>query len=474
MSEFSGQILGKYTLHEEMLSSGTTRIYRAEQTPSGRNVMVKFVPGEYAAGDPSLSERLQNEVRVNNLVQHPNIVSVFDYDEQDGTPYVVLPFYQSGTLFDAMEQPDRGQMSLREASVVIEQIAEAVDYLHKHGIIHRNIKPSNIMLDDMGNAYLADFEIALTSLPTAGDDRVLGTPTYMAPELSSPKGITPLVDVYALGVTFYEMLAGEPPYTAENMIMMILAHANSHIPDIRARRPDLPPAIQQVITRVLAKRPAERYRSAGAFAKDIEALVTAGKTPAPVGVRPSIPEIAAMQQPDLVEIRPVPQKPPPMPGYATPVSRPTPLSDDLPKSGLELPVPEVPPVLEAQPPRAPAVVSHTADTVNSAADATAITAEPAPADSASIEEQHPDFAPLMPPPDIATKPSTIPDAIFKAQMANNSDRMRKTILLLLAMAVIVLSIIALVIIAIMYVTGSIDSLLKTTAPLSGALMMSFL
>jgi hypothetical protein len=166
-------------------------------------------------------------------------------------------------------------MDLAPTVTLVRQIAGALDYAHKRSIIHRDFKPGNILLDDQGNAYLADFGLAKVTETTSNltGTGVLGTPAYMAPELGDPASLTHKVDIYALGIVLYEMLTGKLPFITETALGQLMAHATKPIPEIRAERPDLPEGLQPILERARAKSPQDRYASAGAVADDLDALI---------------------------------------------------------------------------------------------------------------------------------------------------------------------------------------------------------
>lgn len=267
------QKFGPYTIFESIGKGGMSIVYRATQESIGREVAVKVLLTSLVEQDKTFLERFYREVQIAAKLQHPHILPVYDFGVHEGQPYIVMAYLRGGTLSDRIKQ---GPMSLAEVLSIILQVAGALDFAHHQGIIHRDIKPSNVMLDVQGNGYLADFGLA--KVGDAGTEltgsRFLGTPDYMAPDFSQEGGISPAVDIYALGVTIFQMLTGQVPFRASSPMGVLMAHMTQPAPDVRAARPDLPETIQQVISTAMAKKPNERYPSAGIL---YEALKTASK-----------------------------------------------------------------------------------------------------------------------------------------------------------------------------------------------------
>jgi len=268
------QTFGNYTILEQIGKGGMSIVYRATQASIGRSVAVKVLLGSLIEQDKLFIDRFNREVQVAANLQHPHILPVYDFGIHEDKPYIVMAYLQGGTLSDRIQQ---GPMSLSEVLSITSQIAGALDFAHNQGIIHRDIKPSNVMLDKQGNAYLADFGLAKisgeggTNLTGSG---MVGTPDYMAPDFSEEGGVTPAVDIYALGVTIFQMFAGHVPFRASTPMGVIMAHLSQPIPDINTVRSDLPETIQQVIATAMAKKAGERYKTAGML---FEALKSASK-----------------------------------------------------------------------------------------------------------------------------------------------------------------------------------------------------
>lgn len=272
-SEFDGKMLGQYQIRRQLGQGGMATVYLAYQPAIERTVAIKIMPRHFLH-DPNFLERFQREVKVIARLQHPRIVPVFDYGQIDEQPYIVMAYMNAGTLADRMEQ---GPLPLDEVVRLVEQIAEGLDHAHGEGVIHRDFKPSNVLLDKGGNAHLADFGIAKISESTAAltGSSIVGTPAYMAPETANAGEVSPAVDIYALGVTLYQMLTGQHPFQADTPLRVMIAHIRDPLPDLRAVRPDLPPGVAAVIQTAMAKDPAGRYQTAGEMAR---ALRTAAES----------------------------------------------------------------------------------------------------------------------------------------------------------------------------------------------------
>jgi serine/threonine protein kinase len=265
MSDFVGKILGQYEIIDQIAKGGMATVFRARQKSVGREVAIKVLPPNLLHDDGFL-ERFYREVEVVASLQHPHILPVYDFGQFDELPYIVMAYMSGGTLSDTISH---GPMSLTDTEIVVRQMADALDYAHSKGIIHRDFKPANVLLDERGNTYLADFGLAKI---TASDSQLtgtgtLGTPTYMAPELAMSNALSPTVDIYALGVTMFQMLSGRVPYEAHTPLGVLMLHANDPVPNIQELRPEINSGVQRVIEQSMAKAPEARYPTAGEMAK---------------------------------------------------------------------------------------------------------------------------------------------------------------------------------------------------------------
>jgi len=265
--------IASYTLLEPLGHGGMAVVYRARQETLDRIVAVKVLSENLAASEEFL-ERFRREARTAANMRHPNVITVHDFGQDErGVPYLVLEYIEGATLADLM---DFGLDDVRIPDL-LDQIAAGLDYAHSRGVIHRDVKPGNVLMTDDGRAVLADFGLAwiLEGAHLTMVGGVIGTPEYMSPEQASGEGIDHRTDVYALGVVLFEMLAGERPFTAAEPLGVLLKHLQAPVPSLLPLRPDLSPEVDAVVQRALAKNPNERYQSAGALASAFREAFTA-------------------------------------------------------------------------------------------------------------------------------------------------------------------------------------------------------
>ncbi len=287
MRDLSEQTFGSYRLEGLLGRGGMGEVYRARHLRlSGRLAAVKVLPASLAS-EPDFLRRFEQEANSAASLDHPNILPVWDYGEQDGTPYLAMPLMPSGSLKELLER--QGALSPDEAERYLTPIAEALDYAHSRGLLHRDVKPANILLRDDGRPLLADFGIAKAieagqtgGLTQAGGG--IGTPEYMAPEQIEGRA-EKRSDLYSLGVALYQMLSGRVPYDGATPYEIALKQLGTPLPPIRQFRPDLSPTIEAVLHRALAKDPAARYGSGRELAAAFREAIArpAGTAPTIIG-----------------------------------------------------------------------------------------------------------------------------------------------------------------------------------------------
>lgn len=262
----SSSMIGRYVILAELGRGGMATVYRARDPEFDRQVAIKVLPREFLH-DPGFRARFQREAQTVAALEHSAIVPVYDSGEEQGQPYIVMRFMPGGSLADRLE---RGLPSLDEIVPLLYRIASALDSAHAEGIVHRDVKPANILFDRHSESYLSDFGIVKLTETTASltGSGMVGTPAYMAPEMANPGGVSRLVDIYALGIVLYQMLTGQPPFQADTPIGILMAHVSKPVPNIREFRPDLPVGVQQTIAHALAKNPRERTQRASDMAEE--------------------------------------------------------------------------------------------------------------------------------------------------------------------------------------------------------------
>jgi len=307
----SGLIVGGYELRDLIGRGGMAAVYRGHQLSLRRDVAIKVLPLDLAQQSDYV-QRFFREAEVAARLEHPNIVPIYDYGNEQGVTYVAMRLLTGGTLADRIAHQARQHLplpSLREIAILLKQLGSALDYAHRNGVIHRDIKPSNVMFDEQGTAFLVDFGIAKLlestgSLTNTG--LTMGTPLYMSPEQwRADQPLTQAADQYALAVKPYALLIGHPPFEAPTPYALMHKHLNEIPPAPHLLRPDLPPAVAQVLARALAKNPADRFSSVGEFAGAFEQAVGGMDsattnffvTPLPLKVMPTPPRIPTATRP---------------------------------------------------------------------------------------------------------------------------------------------------------------------------------
>lgn len=295
----SMKVIGRYEIKSEIARGGMATVYHAYDPRFERDVAIKVLP-QAMLHDPQFRVRFEREAKMIALLEHPAIVPVYDFGEDAGQPYIVMRYMSGGSLTERLHT---GRLNLVETSQIISRLAPALDAAHARGIIHRDLKPGNILFDQYGNAYLSDFGIArLTEsgqVATITGDNILGTPGYMSPEqVQGDKAIDGRSDLYSLGVLIYHMLVGETPYRGDSPAKVMMMHVLQPVPIIRDARSDLPQPIEPFISRSMAKKPEERFATAGDMAARLENVVRQATGVAPQASPVQHPEPPISGRPD--------------------------------------------------------------------------------------------------------------------------------------------------------------------------------
>lgn len=282
-----GKTLGKYRIVEPLGRGGMAEVFRAYQENLDRYVAVK-VMHSFLADEQGFLVRFQREAKAMASLNHNNIVAVYDFDVQDGMYYIVMEYVSGGTLKYALETlAESGeQLPLAQSIQLTLEIADALAYAHARSMVHRDIKPGNIMINEGGHAVLTDFGIAkILSGPTVtATGAMIGTPAYMSPEQGLGQPGDERSDLYALGVLFYQMITGKLPYDADTPLAVILKHVNEPIPQPTMMNPEIPDSVQLVAMKAMAKDPNERYQKAREMIIDLTQAASAGKIELGAGV----------------------------------------------------------------------------------------------------------------------------------------------------------------------------------------------
>ena len=261
MEDLTGRQFGPYQIVSPLGEGGMAAVYRAYQPAMERYVAVKVLPRRFA-DDPQFSARFTREAKLLAQLQHPHILPVFDYGQAEGFTYLVMPLVRSGTLADLLlGQP----LPLQRIRQVITQLGDALHYAHARGLIHRDVKPSNVLIDESGNCLLTDFGLARmaeSSVQLTTTGTIMGTPAYMSPEQGAGQKIDSRSDIYSLGIILYEMATGRVPYRAETPAAVIFKHIYDPLPAARDLNPELAEAVELVILKALSKSPEGRYPTA--------------------------------------------------------------------------------------------------------------------------------------------------------------------------------------------------------------------
>ncbi|MFH2101955.1 MAG: protein kinase [Chloroflexota bacterium] len=268
--------IGRYEIKAELGRGGMATVYQAYDPRFEREVAVKVLPREMLH-DPQFRTRFEREAKTIALLEHPAIVPVYDYGEDDGQPYFVMRYMTGGSLSDRLKA---GTLSLQEAARIFQRLASPLDQAHSKGVVHRDLKPGNILFDQYNEPYISDFGIAKLAQASGNvtGSAVIGTPAYISPEQAQGEKIDGRADIYAMGVILYELLTGAKPYEGDTPMSVVVKHITDPVPHILDVKPDLPSALEIVIEKAMAKKRDERFNSVHEFAT-VLAAVARGETP---------------------------------------------------------------------------------------------------------------------------------------------------------------------------------------------------
>lgn len=264
-----GATLGHCVIEELIGEGGMARVYRARQRHLERHVAVKVLPPYYAA-DPAFIKRFKQEAQAMARLAHPNIIIIHDAGEEQGHLFILMEYIGGGNLRDQME---RQPLPPREIVRIVHDVASALDYAHERQIIHRDVKPVNVLLDTNGRVVLSDFGVAKMLESSRAVTRTgagVGTPEYMSPEQCRGAMVDARSDIYALGVMVYELLTGRTPFEADSYTALAHSHIYEPVPPPSRLNPRISPAVQSVVLKALEKDPAERFQKAGEMAFALE------------------------------------------------------------------------------------------------------------------------------------------------------------------------------------------------------------
>jgi eukaryotic-like serine/threonine-protein kinase len=274
-------VAGRYELEELVGTGGMSSVFKARDTLLERHVALKILHPHFTE-DEQYVERFRREARAVASLSHPNIVTILDRGEDEGRQFLVFELVEGRTLAELLQE--QGRLPVQRALEIAIQVARGLGFAHEHGLVHRDVKPQNVILNGDGRAKVTDFGIA-RSLDVQGvtqSGAVLGTSNYIAPEQASGRPVDRTTDVYSLGVVLFELLTGEVPFPGESFVAVAMQHVSEPPPSVLEVRPDVPVRVARAVDRALEKDPAERFATMDAFAAELQAcLAELGSPPGP-------------------------------------------------------------------------------------------------------------------------------------------------------------------------------------------------
>ncbi|MEU6425571.1 protein kinase [Microbispora sp. NPDC046973] len=312
MPPLVGRRLGDYTVEEVVGRGGMATVYRARDQRLGRAVALKVLAPQLAHDD-RFRDRFVRESRMVASIDHPNIIPVYEAGERDDLLFIAMRYVEGSDLRKLVQS--EGALPVGRANPLFAQIASALDAAHAHGLVHRDVKPANILVTRSDHVYLTDFGLTKSSAAEAGltsHGHFMGTPRYVAPEQIRGLPVDGRSDLYAFACVVYEALAGQPPFQRDTELALLYAHVSHDPPPLTPYRPDLPHGVNAVITRALAKSPGERFETCQAFVSALRDAISGG-TGDPASVSPSYPPVPPVS-PSYPPVSP--SHPPVSPGSA--------------------------------------------------------------------------------------------------------------------------------------------------------------
>src|SRR6266487_6182280 len=286
MDKLVGRELGQFRIVERIGVGGMATVFKAYQRTLDRYVAIKVLPA-YHAQDPVFVKRFIQEARSVAKLAHPNIVQIHDFGEQENITFIVMEYVDGGTLKDRLKRA----LPIPEAVDYMIQAAEGLNCAHNNGIVHRDVKPANMLLRKDGYLLLSDFGIAKILEGTTNLTRVgtaIGTPQYMSPEQGTGQAVDRRSDIYSLGIVLFHCLAGRVPFTAENPLTITVKHLNDPLPVEMLRMAGIPSPIEQVVVKMAAKAPQDRYQTTDELIAALTEALTASQLSIPSRWRPGM------------------------------------------------------------------------------------------------------------------------------------------------------------------------------------------
>ena len=273
--DLTGKAVKSYEFGDLLGQGGYGVVYRASQRAVLREVAIKVILPKYA-NSPEFIRRFESEAQVVARLEHPHIVPLYDYWREPDSAYLVMRYLRGGSLRDRIDL--EGQLNVETTSMVLDQVGKALNFAHNSGVVHRDIKADNILMDEAGNAYLGDFGIAkeVGAEGPGGAGDIVGTPAYLSPEQITGGDVGPQSDVYAFGIMLYEMLSGQRPFSELTLATLVYKHLNEPLPTIDHDVLNLPPAFNSIIQRATAKDPTERYPDVLSLVKEFQQTLRHG------------------------------------------------------------------------------------------------------------------------------------------------------------------------------------------------------